>query len=87
MTRRKPAVSMQNRLKHLETLVKDVMAAHSPAAKLTIPSVSDPASGQVVQGMSKVTHVGATHWAAILDDVCFSLLIWRVRVELTRATD
>jgi hypothetical protein len=87
MARRKPAVSMQNRLKHLETLVKDVMAAQSPAAKRAIPSVSGPASGQVVQGMNEVTYVGATHWAAILDDVCFPLLIWCVRVELTLATD
>ena len=113
--RRKPTVSMQNRLKHLESLVKDVMTSQTPAghptppsdesrattvgnvnsgssssAKLTpdldpshgmqssqeVVSQEEPAhsSGQVLLGENQTTYVGATHWAAILDDVYFYFL-------------
>lgn len=89
-------MSMQKRLKHLESLVKDVMHAQVPGPhtpprdELTFsdldasagalngdyaPSniVIDPhptiASGQVHVGQKSTTYIGATHWAAILDDV------------------
>jgi hypothetical protein len=98
--RRKPTVSMQNRLKHLEGLVKNVMTEQSPSVQ---PLVNDKAhhstgadgpattngksmpneapynkdatimssasSDKVLLGSSESTYVGATHWAAILEDV------------------
>lgn len=100
--RKKPTVSMQNRLKHLESLVKDVMTGQSPSglpvterahysnrksisnhlstSRVNLapnhdtdaeasPSVSSGGSGQVLLGSSESTYVGATHWAAILEDV------------------
>ncbi|OBT80291.1 hypothetical protein VF21_00680 [Pseudogymnoascus sp. 05NY08] len=93
---------MQNRLKHLQSLLKDVMAGQAPAGAPTPPSEGhgdgiasniDPAlsreghnnfsqtinpdtkdelqhsTGQVLLGTNQTTYVGATHWAAILDDV------------------
>lgn len=96
---------MQNRLKHLQSLLKDVMAGQVPAGQPTPPSDGvgdriasniDPslsregasdhndfsqaiesdakdelqlATGQVLLGTNQTTYVGATHWAAILDDV------------------
>ncbi len=87
--RKKPTVSMQNRLKHLESLVKDVMSAgqsppmqhiESHAYHRNGKSNSDPAtfpravsSGQVLLGANESTYVGATHWAAVLEDVSFPL--------------
>ncbi len=87
---RKPVVTLQNRLKHLERLVKDAMTAQSPtaqAALLISPDTSNgnisapiihgqdqtkgqqtPTSGQVLLNNGQ-TYVGATHWAAILEDV------------------
>ncbi|KAE8449158.1 hypothetical protein EG329_008542 [Mollisiaceae sp. DMI_Dod_QoI] len=95
---RKPVVTLQNRLKHLERLVKDAMTAQSPtaqAALLISPDTSNgnisapgdmahnpsiihgqdqtkgqqtPASGQVLLNNGQ-TYVGATHWAAILEDI------------------
>ena len=97
---------MQNRLKHLESLVKDVMTGQSPGGHSDVPALGnasnpiafdpqhgslakatssfdktfDPTyksvglsnpSGQVVLGPNESTYVGATHWAAILDDVSF----------------
>jgi hypothetical protein len=106
-TRKKPAVSMQNRLKHLESLVKGVMTSRAPngphdfasnsqiispaaapqlknspeihgtfveAPIYTKDGVSNP-SGQVVLGPNEITYVGATHWAAMLDDVRFYMLL------------
>jgi hypothetical protein len=110
--RRKPVVSMHNRLKHLESLVKDVMTSQSPSLQLAplehtlyrtdaegrsegsfepqlsenlkdsrVPSSpnnerSSSSSGRVLFGTNESTYVGATHWAAILDDVCtFRLLV------------
>lgn len=100
MPRRKPATSLQNRLKHLESLVKEVMTGQSPAA--TIPLLPDsleqsvhsnngqstespesqgvsgeegrlPTSGQIIsRAGEKQTYIGATHWAAILEDVRLS---------------
>lgn len=113
--RKKPVVSMQNRLKHLENLVKDVMTGQTLGSIETGSSStseinrgmsegSDPqqdlqfphqqrknpdsaasilskstatgrhASGSVVEGTNATTYVGATHWAAILDDVSIALL-------------
>ncbi|PVH77143.1 hypothetical protein DL98DRAFT_463996 [Cadophora sp. DSE1049] len=97
--RRRPAVSMQNRLKHLESLVKDVMGGQSPVPATQhentaddlpnsrVPIISDgavthttseeeqptgpsPQSGNVLfRPDEKATYVGATHWAAILEDI------------------
>jgi hypothetical protein len=98
MPPRKPIVSLQTRLKHLESLVKDAMTAQNPTAPralsdfLETPSADrtasisnahspsnlhgqdqineqpPPASGQVLLSKGQ-TYVGATHWAAILEDV------------------
>jgi len=100
----RPVVSMQNRLKHLESLVKGVMTSRPSngpndstsnshtslpdfVSQLQNPTeirgtfVEAPiynkdgvsiSSGQVVLGPNETTYVGATHWAAILDDVRFS---------------
>ncbi|KAG0646560.1 Fusarisetin A cluster transcription factor fsa6 [Hyphodiscus hymeniophilus] len=104
--RKRPAVSMQNRLKHLESLVKGVMTSQGPESRSDSASSSQttasPAvdlhgqrplgmseafdepfaplhndrqsnsSGQVVSGPNEKTYVGATHWAAILDDSYFN---------------
>jgi hypothetical protein len=98
--RKKPTVSMQNRLKHLESLVKDVMGTgQSPSMQqienhaqhsnvnllsnaasvhgangftdLMEDTTATASSGQVLLGASESTYVGATHWAAILEDVRF----------------
>ncbi|KFY42608.1 hypothetical protein V495_04426 [Pseudogymnoascus sp. VKM F-4514 (FW-929)] len=105
VAKRKPAASMQNRLKHLQSLLKDVMAGQAPAGQPTPPSEGHgdeiasnidpalsregssshndfsqsmkpdakdelrPSTGQVLLGTHQTTYVGATHWAAILDDV------------------
>lgn len=107
---------MQNRLKHLESLVKDAMAGKSPSnyesssvdgyranssanvlhcgneqksssidrpfksngnvpmkAAFELPSISEDtrnSSGLVVKGLKETAYVGATHWAAMLEDVC-----------------
>ncbi|KAE9366770.1 hypothetical protein N431DRAFT_417640 [Stipitochalara longipes BDJ] len=95
--RRKPVVSLQNRLKHLESLVKDAMTAQNPAAQGALSNSRDkliesgsasgaginrqslhgqdqanrqetPRSGQVLFSKGQ-TYVGATHWAAILEDI------------------
>lgn len=88
VARKKPAISMQNRLKHLESLVKGAMASqpsdepidpggksHSPLSgpalqlhKRVEMDTSD-ASGRVILGPNEATYIGATHWAAMLDDV------------------
>jgi hypothetical protein len=111
-TRRKPTDSMQIRLQHLESLVKDAMTSQDSSSKNGSPdhalfsnlgsgnipefeerqgeqaqvssyhlspipqpptATSKPTgptpSGQIVQGMKETMYVGATHWAAILDDV------------------
>ncbi|RDL36356.1 uncharacterized protein BP5553_05708 [Venustampulla echinocandica] len=85
---------MQNRLRHLESLVKDVMSAQSPNQQLTSSpmGVADTSntsieiesqsnrrlsdnvqsphqSGQVLVGSKEATYVGATHWAAILENI------------------
>jgi hypothetical protein len=101
VARRKPAISMQNRLKHLESLVKNAMTAQSsdrglssvsqdtlnhgnatnfisqssphisPNSGADSPSLDSLASdgGQVIHGAGETTYLGATHWAAIFDDV------------------
>ena len=96
--RRKPVVSLQNRLKHLESLVKDAMTAQNPSVHGTLSNSPDtpngsrlalrssvhsissyhdqdqangqqsPPSGQVLLSNGQ-TYVGASHWAAILEDV------------------
>ena len=116
--RKKPAESMQSRLRHLESLVKDAMNAQVPVnnkdnvpgyrrqdglrnnvgarskpsldgqaqtlGRVQIPfaqtqmiaskAVDSGSSGQVIQSITETTYVGATHWAAILEDV--SLLLY-----------
>jgi hypothetical protein len=100
--RKRPAARMQNRLDHLESLVKGVMTRQPsnnvPNASGTssnipppdlIPQLGEPSeihetfvnasictndtvsdsSGQVVLAPTETTYVGATHWAAMLDDV------------------
>lgn len=92
--RKRPAASMQSRLRHLEDLVKDAMNAQTPSSldisigNQTMSSEQkcsrfddqqmvessqreEPpeSSGSVVHGMKETAYVGATHWAAILDDV------------------
>jgi hypothetical protein len=117
--RRRPAVSMQNRLRHLESLVKDAMASQTPsscepsldidyqnsfgpsgngsgqsnfqtseqvlpeqsvAVEATTSSqippptkttwnVSGSGLGSFVRVGKENKYVGATHWAAMLDDV------------------
>jgi len=100
----KPVVSLKNRLKHLESLVKDAMIAqnlavtqgavcNSPNSLNGSNSVSRdymysplslhgqdqsnvpliPAPGQVLLSTGP-TYVGATHWAAILEDVSITSL-------------
>lgn len=97
--RKRPAISMQNRLKHLESLVKGAMTGQpppgEPVSSGSIPNlapglqthseespVSD-ASGRVVQGLetNEATYVGATHWAAILDDVCMPLFFLQSNLD------
>lgn len=108
ITRKKPAARMQNRLDHLESLVKGVMTsqppdtAHNDSANNsnTSPSafilqlqkpieapknIIEPptstnnavssASGQVLLAPNETTYVGATHWAAMLDDVRFFIFL------------
>lgn len=67
--RRKPAVSMQNRLKNLESLVRDAMAT-LPTVTENMGRKADLSNGQIIQGTKETTYIGATHWAAILGDVC-----------------
>ncbi|KUJ06682.1 uncharacterized protein LY89DRAFT_702815 [Mollisia scopiformis] len=90
--RRKPAVSMQNRLKHLESLVKGAMSGQSPMESRSHGDESSPSinfqmdeqsrnasttgfgapeasSGKVLVDENETTYVGATHWAAILEDI------------------
>ena len=90
---------MQNRLKHLESLVKDVMTVQNPSIRnmdvprhgigdsttnshsismidapdhdLEVVATTSTPSGQVLLGSSESTYVGATHWAAMLEDVRF----------------
>ena len=96
---RKQTVSMQNRLKHLESLVKGVITGQSPSAEAVndksvhrngkapsisysvavatvgpchdadVTAISTQPSGKVLLGSDESTYVGATHWAAILEDV------------------
>lgn len=40
-----------------------------PLPATTIDASAPASSGQLVQGTKETTYVGATHWAAILDDV------------------
>ncbi|KAH8805961.1 fungal-specific transcription factor domain-containing protein [Xylogone sp. PMI_703] len=106
--RKKPPMSMQKRLIHLESLVKNVMSGQVPPESISFemnqstaanpdqtssvsvtdpikvdthykhpkvtpdPAQSEPAqvtSGQVLSSSKETTYVGATHWAAILEDI------------------
>lgn len=106
--RKKPAVSMQRRLKHLESLVKDAMSSQIPidpskSASImpqnldidtypqntnntiytpsTLTQSDSPGSGisegnvsgSIIQNANETAYIGATHWAAILENVnpCF----------------
>lgn len=62
---------MRDRVKHLETLVKDVLAPNSGEAK----GNKEQGSGVVVMKEGESRYVGATHWAAILEDVCYLPLL------------
>lgn len=77
VARKKPAVSMQNRLEHLEGLVKGAMASqpsdrplHSDPRGTRLPNkhVEKDASGRFV-GPNDATYIGGSHWAAMLEDV------------------
>ncbi|KAJ5286918.1 hypothetical protein N7478_002604 [Penicillium angulare] len=72
----KQLLTAQDRLSHLESLVRDMMRPtdkpsatgtstndQSPANLMGLP-YSDPA-----QNMSAANYVGSTHWSAILDDI------------------
>lgn len=90
--RRKPAASMQNRLKHLESLVKGAMSSQIPiesqnlgSSQMALPSrnvitpssdATEISSGKVLVDNNETTYVGATHWAAILEDVCHFQASW-----------
>ena len=135
-TRKKPAESMQSRLRHLESLVKDAMNSQIPASNGNVPeyarlhgmandvsveskpnlgvqtqatrevqppfgpmkmatteAVDSGSSGQVIQSVKETTYVGATHWAAILEDVSLSrtfhrdhTLIYAIRSKRSKVT-
>jgi hypothetical protein len=102
-TRKKHTASMHNRLKHLESLLKDVITGQSlgvetnnsnkdtthqndcrflenipgaGASSSSLPETSNPrSSGRVYSGINETVFIGATHWAAILDDVSFIFII------------
>lgn len=115
---------MQNRLKHLESLVIGMMndqpsrnvsspsssvlfsnsgtslvqevqpvngkelsshsrASHSEFNGVQSSSGMETASGQVVLGMNETAYVGATHWAAILEDVSQFRLIFTLACPFT----
>jgi hypothetical protein len=94
---------MQNRLIHLEGLVKNVMTGQSPSVQPLVndkarysggldtsattndnpipneapnnkeaAAMSSGSSDKVLLGSTESTYVGATHWAAILEDVRLS---------------
>lgn len=106
VTRKRPAARIQNRLKHLESLVKGMAGRHSGGHGYSESSLhtSSPdfvsqlqsptgirgtfaeapisrkdgeshSSGQVVLGPNETTYIGATHWAAMLDDVRCSMFM------------
>jgi Fungal Zn(2)-Cys(6) binuclear cluster domain len=136
-TRKKPTESMQSRLRHLESLVKDAMNSQTPASNGNVPesarlngvvnndvgveskpnpgdqtqatsemqipfgptqkartkAIDAGSSGQVIQSIKETTYVGATHWAAILEDVSLCrtlsrdpLLIYATRSKRSKAT-
>lgn len=77
VAQKRPAVSMQNRLEHLEGLVKGAMASrpsdgpqHSDPRCKRLPNkhVEKDISGRLV-GPNDATYIGTTHWAAMLEDV------------------
>lgn len=102
VTHKRPVVTIQNRLKHLESLVKVVMTSRpsntpndstlSPdfvpqlqnrtedrgtyvEAPIYTYDIVSNSSGQVVLGQNETTYIGATHWAAMLDDVRFYMFL------------
>lgn len=85
VARKRPALSMQNRLKHLESLVKGAMAgqpsngpqrSHPGSATILDKHIEKDNSGRLV-GPNGATYIGATHWAAMLEDVRSIILVFR----------
>lgn len=91
----KPIISLKNRLKHLEGLVKDAMSSQNLDSNGALPTAAETSievgvslggtlhhspshrhesetdmqqTGQVLVDQGQA-YVGATHWAAILEDV------------------
>ncbi|KAE8551109.1 hypothetical protein EYB25_007343 [Talaromyces marneffei] len=71
---------MQNRLKHLESLVKGAMASQPPdehqpihAGATSHPPLPDNYAGMDISGrlvgLNDTTYIGGSHWAAILEDI------------------
>ncbi|TVY14500.1 Fusarisetin A cluster transcription factor fsa6 [Lachnellula arida] len=61
--RKRPVVSMRDRVRHLEGLVKGALAAAPPSEN------EGEASGQVLTNSDESRYVGSTHWTAILEDI------------------
>lgn len=93
---------MQNRLRHLESLVKGAMEGKTPSngdgqfggpspvpnmgtetfesnGNAVVPEAPEVSSGKVLTDDNELTYVGATHWAAILEDV---RLLWPPSIHL-----
>lgn len=77
VARKRPVVSMQSRLKHLEGLVKGAIASQpsdehqhlGPTGRpLLNENVERDTSGRLV-GPNGVSYIGSIHWAAMLEDV------------------
>lgn len=66
---------MRERVRHLEGLVKGVIGDVDVEGKREEGQGRGESRGNVVvdERVGESTYVGATHWAAILEDVCFSL--------------
>ncbi|KAL3705533.1 hypothetical protein TMatcc_009205 [Talaromyces marneffei ATCC 18224] len=80
VARKRPVASMQNRLKHLESLVKGAMASQPPdehqpihAGATSHPPLPDNYAGMDISGrlvgLNDTTYIGGSHWAAILEDI------------------
>jgi hypothetical protein len=70
------------------------IASHLEFSGVQSSSGMETASGQVVLGMNETAYIGATHWAAILEDVsqfrllfCFGVSVHAHRPNKTLATD
>lgn len=81
VARKKPTASMQNRLLHLEGLVKGAMASqpldeHRPAGTpLPNENIEKDNSGRLI-GPNGATYIGTIHWATMLEDVGFIIHVF-----------